>query len=69
VKKAESSTLIFNLNLGRVPIMNTSAMSTKASLALAAMVAETENRQGSIPSEDVLATIDDILSVTKNIEF
>jgi hypothetical protein len=69
VKKAESSTLIFNLNLGRVPIMNTSAMSTKASLALAAMAAETENRQGNIPSEDVLATIDDILSVTKNIEF
>jgi hypothetical protein len=69
VKKAESSTLIFNLNLGRVPIMTTGDMSNRATLALAAMAAEKENRPGSIPSEDVLATIDDILSIAKNIDF
>jgi hypothetical protein len=69
VRKAESSTLVFNLNLGRIPIMNTADMSNKATLALAAMAADIENRPGCIPSEDNLATIDDILSVAKSIEF
>jgi hypothetical protein len=69
VEKAESSTLIFNLDMGRVPILNTETMSTKATLALAAMAAENENITGSVPTEDKIAGIDDILSVVKNIEF
>jgi hypothetical protein len=69
VSKAESSTLIFNLNLGRVPIMNTATMSTKATLALTAMAAETENQTSNMQAEDTVATIDDILSMAKSIEF
>jgi hypothetical protein len=71
VENSEKSTLIFNLNLGRVPIMNIETMSKNATLALTAMAAEMENegRPGTIPSEDTVAGIDDILSVAQNIEF
>jgi hypothetical protein len=58
VRKAENSTLIFNLNLGRFPIMSAETMSTR-----------TEKRPGSIPNEDTVATLDDILSVTDSVEF
>jgi hypothetical protein len=44
-------------------------MSTRATLALAAMAAEVEKRPGSVPSEDTVAGIDDILSVVQDIEF
>jgi hypothetical protein len=69
VRKAECSTLIFNLNMGRIPIMNTATMSNKATLALAAMAAENEERPGSIPEEDTVATIDDVLSMATKIDF
>jgi hypothetical protein len=69
VTKAESSTLVFNLDLGRIPIMNTETMSTRATLALTAMAADAENRPGNIPTEETVSTIDDILSMAKNIEF
>jgi hypothetical protein len=69
VTKAESSTLIFNLDLGRVPIMNVDTMSNRATLALAAMAAKADNMVGAVPSEDTVATIDDILSMSKDIEF
>jgi hypothetical protein len=49
--------------------MSKDAMSNRATLALTAIAAENENRPGSIPSEDILATLDDVLSVAKNIEF
>jgi hypothetical protein len=55
VTKAESSTLVFNLDLGRIPIMNTETMSTRATLALAAMAADTENRPGSIPTDETVS--------------
>jgi hypothetical protein len=69
VNKAESSTLVFNLDLGRIPIMNTETMSTRATLALAAMAAENENRQGNIPADETVSTLDDVLSMAKSIEF
>jgi hypothetical protein len=69
VRKAESSTLIFNLNMGRIPIMNPATMSNKATLALAAMAAENENRPGSVPEEDTVATIYDVLSMATKIDF
>jgi hypothetical protein len=69
VQRAENSTLIFNLDLGRIPIMNTETMSTRATLALTAMAAEVENRRGSVPCDETVSTIDDILSMAKDIEF
>jgi hypothetical protein len=44
-------------------------MSNKATLALAAMAAEAEERPGSIPEEDTIASIDDVLSMAKKIDF
>jgi hypothetical protein len=49
--------------------MNRETMSTRATLALAAMAADRENLQGSIPNEDTVNTIDDILSIATSIEF
>jgi hypothetical protein len=70
VKVAENSTLIFNLDMGRVPIMNRDTMRTKATLALTSMAAKLEpGNKTSVPSEDTLAVIDDILGVTTGMEF
>jgi hypothetical protein len=69
VKDAEKSTLIFNLNLGNVPIMNQDTMGTRASSALGEMAAKVENAKGKIPSVDTLAAIDDVLSVSTGIKF
>jgi len=62
VKTAEKSTLIFNLNLGKVPIMNTNTMLTKATKALTDMASSS-----STSTDDTVACIDDILSMVKNV--
>ena len=64
VKDAERSTLIFNLDMGKVPIMNQETISKKATLALASMAAKTEGKLSSTPSEESVAAIDDVLSMT-----
>ena len=69
VKEAEKSTLIFNLNMGNVPIMNVDTMSKKATLALTSMAAKVEGKVTSTPSPDSVAALDDVLSVTKGIKF
>jgi hypothetical protein len=69
VKHAEKSTLVFNLNMGSVPIMNTDTMSKRATLALTRMAAVQEGRTADNPSKDTVALIDDILSVSSGISF
>ena len=69
VKEAEKSTLIFNLNMGKVPIMNKNSMSTKATVALTEMAAAAEGKTSSIPSADAVASIDDVLSMVKGMTF
>jgi hypothetical protein len=70
VKKAERSTLVFNLNMGNVPLMNQETIKTKATLALTTMAAKLEpGNNTSIPSEDTLASIDDVLSMVEEMEF
>ena len=64
VKEAEKSTLLFNLNMGKVPIMNKETISKKATLALTSMAAKTEGKFSSTPSEDSVAAIEDVLSMT-----
>jgi len=68
VKNAEKSSLIFNLNLGKVPIMNTNTMLTKATKALTDMAASSDGASTfSSPSDDTVACIDDVLSMVKNV--
>jgi hypothetical protein len=69
IRDAERSTLIFNLDMGKVPIMNKETINKKATLSLAAMAAKKEKKTTSIPSEDAVAAIDDVLSVTTGMEF
>jgi hypothetical protein len=69
VRDAERSTVIFNLDMGRVPTINTENMSRKATLALTTMAAKVEKRTGTIPTEESIAIIDDVLSASSGIKF
>ena len=69
VNEAEKSSVIFNLDMGRVPIINKETMSVKATSALTVMAATAENRPGLTPSSDTVAAIDDALSVADKISF
>ncbi len=69
VKDAEKATLIFNLDLGKSPIMNQDTMSTRASLALSKMAAKKENAQTTVPSEAAREVIDDALGMAQGIAF
>ena len=69
VKDAEKSTVVFNLDMGRVPLINRETMGIKATAALTAMAAAVENRPANNPSADAIATIDDALSVAEKISF
>jgi hypothetical protein len=69
VKESERSTLIFKLNLGSVPIMNQDTMSTRATMALTELAAKAEKCTGKTPSNETIATLNDVLSVAKGIRF
>ena len=69
VNDSEKSTLIFNLNMGKVPIMNKDTMSKKATMSLLAMAAKTEGKETTTPSDDAIAAIDDVLSMADGMQF
>jgi hypothetical protein len=69
IRDAEKFTLIFNLNLGKVPMINQDTMSTRVTVALTEMAAAVDESQGNVPSEDTMSAIDDVLSVAKGIKF
>jgi hypothetical protein len=69
IREPEKSTLMFNLDMGKVPLLNTETISKRATLALATMAAKTENPNSTIPSKDSISTIDDVLSVTTGMTF
>jgi hypothetical protein len=69
VKEAEKSTLVFNLNMGRVPIMNQETMSTKATMALNEMATKVAKAEGKTTNEDTLSAIDYVLSVVEGMTF
>jgi hypothetical protein len=67
IKLAERSTLVFNLSMGRVPLLNKETMSQKATLALSSMAAEKEGKKGqNKPCDETVSMIDDVLSVATN---
>ena len=69
VREAEKATLVFNLDMGTVPLMNTATMCKKATLALTKMAANAEGKPDSTPSTEAIAAIDDLLSVSTGMEF
>jgi hypothetical protein len=68
IKESERATLCFNLDMGRVPIMNKDTMNRKATLSLASMAAKLEKKTGDVPSKDAIDAIDDLLSVTTGMQ-
>jgi len=69
VREAEKSVLLFNLDLGQVPIMNTSTISMKVTQDLAAKAALVEGKDTGRPSEEVVTMLDDAVSLVKGMEF
>ena len=69
IKEAEKSTLIFNLDMGRVPLINQTTIGVKATTLLTSMAAVAEGRPPSNPSNESVALIDDVLSVAESISF
>jgi hypothetical protein len=69
IRDAERSTLCFNLDMGNVPLMNKTTIAEKASLALTKMAAKKEGKRNSVPSQDAVATIDDLTSLVTNMDF
>ena len=55
--------------MGRVPIMNHETISKKATLALVSLAAKCEGKLSSAPSEESVAAIDDVLSMTTGMSF
>jgi len=69
IRDAERATLVFNLNLGRVPIMDYDTMSTRATLALSKKAAIVEKSDADRPSEDTRESLDDALGMATGIQF
>ena len=69
VREAEKSVLVFNLDLGKVPIMNTGTIAKKVTESITAKAAAAEGSDNGRPSEDTIMILEDTLSVMKGMEF
>ena len=69
VKEAERSVLVSNLNLGKVPIMNTGTIAKKVTEDITAKAAAAEGKDNGRPLEDTITVLEDTLSVMKGMEF
>ena len=69
VKEAEKAVLVFGLDLGRVPTMNTGTLSRKVTEDITAKAALAEGKNDGRPSEDTVAVLEDTLSMMKGMEF
>jgi hypothetical protein len=67
VKHSERSTLVFNLDLGSKKILNEKTILSQATLALSAAAAAVEGNAGKVPTNESVAALDDIMSVTQNV--
>jgi hypothetical protein len=69
VRDAERSTLIFNLDMGKVPVINKDTISKRATMALTNMAAKKEKSNTSIPSREAIEAIDDVLGAACDMTF
>jgi hypothetical protein len=69
VRDAEKSLLVFQLDLGKVPIMNTATMAKNVTGDVVRKAAKVENSTNGRPSDDTITTLDDTLSVVTGMEF
>ena len=69
VREAEKATLVFNTDMGGVPVMNTATMNRKFSMALKVMAATQDGNANGEPKVDTVMQLDDTLSMVKNMEY
>ena len=69
VREAEKAVLVFGLDLGRVPTMNTGTLSRKVTEDITAKAALVDGKNDGRPSEDTVAVLEDTLSLMKGMEF
>jgi hypothetical protein len=69
VREAEKSTLVFNMDMGTVAVMNTNTMNRKFSLALKAKAAEVDGNTNGEPKTDTVTQLDDTLSMVKSMDY
>jgi len=69
VREAERSTLIFNTDMGKVPVMNHNTMNRNFSLALKVKAAETDGNVNGEPKADTITQLDDTLSMVKSMDY
>jgi hypothetical protein len=69
VREAEKATLVFNLDMGTVAVMNTNTMNRKFSMALKAKAAEIDGNVDGEPKADTVTQLDDTLSMVKNMDY
>ena len=69
MRDAEKSLLMFGLNLGTVPIMNTTTLSQKVTTDITSKAAFAEDKTNGRPSDDTVTILEDTLSLAKGLEF
>jgi hypothetical protein len=69
VREAEKSTLVFNMDMGTVAVMNTNTMNRKFSMALKAKAAEVDGNVNGEPKADTVTQLDDTLSMVKSMDY
>ena len=69
VREAEKSVLVFGLDLGRVPTMNTGTLARKVTEDITSKASVVDGKTNGRPSEDTVAVLEDTLSMMKGMEF
>jgi len=69
VREAERSLLIFNTDMGKVPIMNPETMRKRFTAAVVSKAATVEERSDGRPTAEVVSQLDDTLSMITKMEY
>ena len=69
VRDAEKSVLVFGLDLGKVPIMNTGTLARKVTEDITTKASVVDGNTNGRPKEDTVAVLEDTLSMMKGMEF
>jgi hypothetical protein len=69
VREAEKSLLVFQLDLGKVPIMNQATMARSVTQDIVRKAAAAEGSTNGRPAEETILALDDTLSVVEGMDF
>jgi hypothetical protein len=69
VTDAEKAILVFNLDMGKVPIMNTNTLARHVTQDITSKAAVAEGKQNGRPAEETIIALDDALSMVSGMDF